>query len=217
MEPGARTAEDTILIGGGVAPWRRWWNATSLPARWLLGATAVVLAIAVGAAVAAANTRPLQRTRTVTAPATSRIVTTDAAGCPVFTICTVSAAAAPVALAGAVRRAFAGAVVLSTTSTRDAVTGRVYRRVVVALVQTTVVTVASQCIPGALPVPRRVLQAARTFAELDGSTRALSRTWQVVTPGRAGCSAAVSTDTPSSSPNVNVGALKLAADAAVQL
>lgn len=225
MEPGARTAaadadgdgEDTIVSGGGGAYWRRWWNATSVPAQSLLGATAVVLTIAVGAAVLAANTRPHQRMHTVTAPATSRIVTTDAAGCPVATVCMVSAAAAPAAVTAAVHRAFPGAVLLSTTSTSDASSGRVYRRVVIALVRSTVVTVASQCIPGALAVPRLVLQAARTFEELDGSSRVLGRTWQVVTPGRAGCSAAVGTDTPSSSQNVNVGALKLAADEAVQL
>lgn len=117
----------------------------------------------------------------------------------------------------AVRHAFPGASIVSSGATVDAASGRVYRRVFVATAGARTVTVSAQCVPGAKSVPRKVLQGERTFEELDGSTMVLSRTWQVVTPGRTGCSAAVGVDAATSSQAVKVAALVLASDPVVQL
>lgn len=217
MDPGVGDAhgDDTIVVGGA-SPWLARWTAIPVVARWLLGATAVLSAVAVTGAELAIHTHPQHRTRTITAPPTSSIVTTDAAGCPVHVMCTLSAAAPP-AVVRALRHAFPGASVVSSVATIDAASGRVYRRVSVAAAGATMVTVSAQCIPGAKAVPRLVLQGERTFEELDGSTKVLSRTWQVVTPGRTGCSAAVGVDTATGSQDINVAALGLAADPLVQL
>lgn len=217
MEPGVSNApgEDTIVVGGA-SPWQSRWNAMPVVARWLLGVATVLAAVAVTGAELAAHTHPHQRTRTVTVPPTSSVVTTDAAGCPVHVRCMPSAASSP-AVVRAVRHAFPGATVVSSAATVEAASGRVYRRVVVATDGARTVTVSSQCIPGAEAVPRKVLQGERTFEELDGSTMVLSRTWQVVTPGRTGCSAAVGVDAATSSQAVKVAALALAADPLVQL
>ncbi len=207
--------EDRIVVGGA-SPWQSRWTGMPVVERRLLGAAAVFAAVAVTGGELAMHTHPQHRTRTVTAPPTSSVVTTDAAGCPVQVTCTLNTAPSPAVVRG-VRRAFPGASVVSSVATVEAANGRVYRRVLVAASGAGTVTVSAQCTPGANRVPRQVLRGERTFEELDGSTMVLTRTWQVVTPGRAGCSAAVGVDAATSSRAAKVAALALAADLVVQL
>lgn len=206
---------DAIVVGGRSALGRRW-SATSPAARRLLTAAAILAAVALALAELAIHAHLRHRTRTVVAPPARATATTDAAGCPVGVSCTISSAAVP-AVAAAVRAAFPGAAVLSTVSTLDAATGRVYRRMVVAESATATVTVSAQCVPGAGSVRRQVLRGAQTFDELDGSSFVLSQTVQVVTPGRQGCSASVGADTGKAGRAATTGALRLSADPVVQL
>jgi hypothetical protein len=193
--------------------WRaRWWASTT-STRVLSVAAAVLLLAAMGVGVLAGQTHPRRYQRTVYATAPPGPVTVDAAGCPVRVRCAVLAQADPATLA-AVRRAFPGADVVSSVAVRDAGSGRLYRRVVVARSDRTTLIVSAQCIPGASSGPRRVLRGAPGPA-VAGSLVTYSHRLQIIVPGGSGCSASVEADVSGVPPPNEAPVFALAADPAM--
>lgn len=167
--------------------------------------------VALGVLVLAAQAQPSQRHRTVYATAKPGPVTVDSAGCPVRVSCAVLAQVDP-SLVAALHRTFPGVDVVSSVVVRDAASGRLYRRAVVARSARTTLIVSTQCIPGTRPVPRRALRAAPSPG---GRVGMFSHRLEVVLPGRDGCSASVEADVAGLDPPDDAPLFALAADPAV--
>jgi hypothetical protein len=185
-----------------------------MPARVLAALAVVVAVAALGVLAVAGTTQPTHHQRTVYAVAKPGPATVDSAGCPVRVRCVVLAQV-DASMATALHHAFPGANVVSGVVIREAGSGRVYRRVVVARSAGTTLILSAQCIPGSRPGPRRVLRDAPPAAG-GGNLATYSHRLEVIVPGRAGCSASVEADVAGARRPDDAAVLALADDPSLQ-
>ena len=190
------------------------WRASTAPARVLASSALVFAVAALGVLALAGATHPTHRRRTVYAVAGPGPTTDDSAGCPVRVRCVVLAQV-DASMTTALRHAFPGADVVSAAVVRDAGSGRVYHRVVIARTAATTLILSAQCIPGTRPGPRRVLRDAPS-AGGGSSVATYSHRLEVIVAGRAGCSASVEADVAGAGRPDEAAVLALADDPSLQ-
>lgn len=195
------------------------WGATSRAGRRLLGAAAVLAALAVLLGVNAVRAHRDVRVRTVAPTGDPALVTVDAAGCPAAVKCVVERVNGS-ALAAAFGRAFPTGHVESVQQTaRAEALDRPYRVSLIARVDTGAVRATAQCVPGSAPVTANVTSIADSRRDFSGNTIIYARHVAIRTPGASGCSVYVQVDTEAHGDDLapEAAARRLAGDPTVQL
>lgn len=214
-DPAEAHAADDLRAAAAEPAGRFSWSATERPVRVLLG---LALVLTVGAALVLVQALRLHRvhqSRTVAGPVA---VAVDAAGCPIDARCS-TGATAPAAMLAAIRRAFPGITVLSTSSTADAASGRQFQvRVVARTRGGGELSLTAQRLPGAPANDPEISDSSiRSHTDLSGNLVEDARTMRVTTTGAAGCSLSLIFTTPGSDESLDPAALALAHDPQAQL
>jgi hypothetical protein len=123
-----------------------------------------------------------------------------------------------IGLDAAFARAFPSGQVLDVQATVDLDNYRSYRSSLIGLVDaTSIVSLSSQCVPGAPASQPRLERSSTAFVDLAGNSVVEYRQLNVLVPGGPGCGVALLLRTRGAAYRYQAAALRLARDPASQL
>jgi hypothetical protein len=202
-------AIDVVSVDSNPAPTPSGTSSASrvrdVSVRWCVVAVALTLAAAMSMLLWWQHRSRVEfSVATLAAPQPANV---DASGCPAGVTCE-SWAQAPNELVAAVLRVFPGSVVLESTSRVVSETQKVaYTSTVLQTANSVVVSISTQCVPGAGAVPER-----------RGPLDSIGPADEVlVAPGRPGCSVVIVAHVPRAAPAPTRQLEQIARDPAIQL